>query len=217
MKKIDVLITFLVIMLFVSGGVLGYSVYQSVTNNQANPKTTNDIAQNDMGTLPVTNTCTDADNDGYGQDCDKGPDCDDNDNLRNEICKTVNEAILLVADKDVYEVGEEVLVTVSMQNLESLTEPSVALNLRLDYNNSILEYEGREEATSKYSLPIDLVSPNKVKIDFVTNEDMASGEEVVTLKFKAIATGAAKISVSDDARVGFYYQVVGGDVDVLVQ
>ena len=49
---------------------------------------------NDPGT-PVNN-CIDADGDGYGENCDLGLDCDDNDPLRALSCEATGQDLSLI-------------------------------------------------------------------------------------------------------------------------
>ncbi|MBD3362567.1 hypothetical protein GF362_02505 [Candidatus Dojkabacteria bacterium] len=218
MKSLDILIVILVILVLASGGFLGYLVYTNYFQENA--------TNGNNGTGPtevVKPLCIDADDDGYGENCALGPDCDDTEYERNLECKILEGNINLVGESVNYSVGDEVQLDVVIEDLVEPEEKLDDLKLRVDYDTNLLEFKKFEPNDSVIEpLVMDLDLPDKIGYDLIAlteGDGLKDGDKIGTLIFETKETGLANVKVSEDTRIARLFELEGGGgtVDIPIQ
>lgn len=196
-----------------SGGYMGYLLYNSNLENEKE----NELAIDENMIDEPELICIDEDGDGYGENCDLGADCNDEDANQNVECiKSLESTLALkvVNPKEKYEVGEQFEVLVSVEDVPSMLLDT--LEFRLDYNNSIVKYVKSEVVKSTYTALELEPKENLIRIDFAIPDGIQNMDEVVKLKFEAVKDGLSDIRVSTDTRIGVEYKLKGGSVGIVV-
>jgi hypothetical protein len=211
MKSIDFLIIVIFIIVLGSGGYMGYLLYTSNTNNQ-----NDNVLDDNIDDFPV-DECIDMDGDGYGEGCELGPDCDDNNPDLNISCEITLDSTLslsLAEEKEKFEVGEQFEIIVAVEDLPSMKLDT--LEFRLDFNGSVIKYLGHEVINSAYTgLELE-PRDNSVRIDFAIPDGIQNMDQIMKLKFEALKDGLSDVRVSEDTRIGIEYMLKGGSVGIIV-
>lgn len=227
MKILDALIIVLVVLVVSSGGFLGYLVYTDVLSEggttviPSNNSDDTEINQLDSDTTPEV-VCIDNDGDGYGEGCENGQDCDDEDRSRNEECKELEGMVTLVpaGEATTYAVGDTIELDIVLDGVPVMgqDEDAGVLQIRVDFDTTVLEYASfKPNSDGGYSLPIELESEDRYVVDMAIYEGIKSGDVIGTLKFEAIESGTANLSVGDDTRLFVVYEIEGGELEITVE
>lgn len=187
MQKINTMIVLMSILVASSGAYLGFLIYQQ--NNQQNLNPDNDTQANN----PRSDDCIDEDEDGYGQNCAKGKDCDDNDYELNLLCK-VNGKLNLSSDKTEYKVGDEISLDIIINGIASNTEPVDVAIVNLEYSSQDIQFIETTDAPK--GLLYALNKDGQIHLANVDDSALTDGDRLATYKFKALRTGDIKVSIA---------------------
>lgn len=218
MKTLDILIVVLVVLVLASGGFLGYLVFTNYISNDS-------LSQNGEGvpTEAVKPLCIDTDDDGYGENCPLGPDCDDTEFDRNVECKTLDGSIGISGESVTYKVGDTIKLDLTFISSSVPEEKLGNIKLRVDYDQSLLKFN-KFEPNEKVIEPqiIDLDDETRIVYDLIaltSGTGLKSGDLIGTLEFEALGTGLANVKVGKDTRIAVLYELQGegGSVDIPIQ
>ncbi len=199
MKGIDILIVFMFVLVLASGAYFGYTLYnQSQTPNT--PEQNNDSNNQNNNVF-----CVDNDGDGYGPNCALGADCDDQNPDKNIDCTGIEKLDITLSltpalEKEKYAQTDEITIKIKAQDIPE-TLPLDAINLRVSYDATVLEYMQMTDLNPIYKA-IELTPENNtIRIELVNEDVIKNNDEILSLVFKPIKAGLADVRVSEDTRI----------------